>query len=224
MTMRLSFLAVFAALLLPSALPAQANPRLTAVVGTNDAFVITLQDASGNVVRNLAPGTYDIAVSDRSEEHNFHLTGPNVDQMTEVVQRQEVTWTVTFTDGTYQFVCDPHAAEGMRGSFTVGTAPPPPPPAQPVRLTGSVGPGRSITMRDSAGRLSAVDAGPVILTVTDRTKAHNFHLTGPGVNRKTGVAFRGRVTWRLTLRPGRYTYRSDRSARVRGSFTARPPA
>jgi hypothetical protein len=225
MTMRLSFLAVFAALLLPSSLSAQANPRLVAVVGTNDAFVITLQDAAGNVVRNLAPGTYDIAVSDRSAEHNFHLTGPNVDQMTDVVQRQEVTWTVTLTDGTYRFVCDPHAAQ-MRGSFTVGNVPPPPPPppAQPVRLTGSVGPGRAITMRDSAGRLGTVDAGPVIVTVTDRTKAHNFHLTGPGVNRKTGVAFRGRVTWRLTLRPGRYTYRSDRSARVRGSFTATPPA
>jgi hypothetical protein len=223
MTTRLSFLALFAALLLPSALPAQGtNPRLTAVVGTNDAFVITLQDASGNVVRNLAPGTYDIAVSDRSAEHNFHLTGPNIDQMTQVAERQEVTWTVTFTDGTYRFVCDAHAAQ-MRGSFTVGTAPPPP-PAQPTRLTGSVGPGRSITVRDSAGRISTIDAGAVILTISDRTKTHNFHLTGPGVNRKTGVKFRGRVTWRLTLRPGRYTYRSDKSAKLRGSFTATPPA
>jgi hypothetical protein len=223
MTTRLSFLALFAALLLPSALPAQGtNPRLTAVVGTNDAFVITLQDASGNVVRNLATGTYDIAVSDRSAEHNFHLTGPSIDQMTQVAERQEVTWTVTFTDGTYRFVCDAHAAQ-MRGSFTVGTAPPPP-PAQPKRLTGSVGPGRSITMRDSAGRLSTIDAGAVIVTIRDRTKTHNFHLTGPGVNRKTGVKFRGRVTWRLTLRPGRYTYRSDKSAKLRGSFIARPPA
>jgi hypothetical protein len=224
MTTRLSFLAVFAALLLPSALPAQGtNPRLTAVVGTNDAFVITLQDASGNVVRNLAPGTYDIAVSDRSAEHNFHLTGPNIDQMTQVAERQEVTWTVTFTDGTFRFVCDAHAAQ-MRGSFTVGAAPPPPPPAQPARLTGSVGPGRSITVRDSAGRLSTIDAGAVILTISDRTKTHNFHLTGPGLNRKTGVKFRGRVTWRLTLQPGRYTYRSDKSAKLRGSFTATPPA
>jgi hypothetical protein len=222
MTTRLSFLALFAALLLPSALPAQGtNPRLTAVVGTNDAFVITLQDASGNVVRNLAPGTYDIAVSDRSAEHNFHLTGPNVDQTTQVAERQEVTWTVTLTDGTYRFVCDAHAAQ-MRGSFTVGTAPPPPP--APVRLTGSVGPGRTITVRDSAGKLSMIAAGAVVLTVSDRTKTHNFHLTGPGVNRKTGVKFRGRVTWRLTLQPGRYTYRSDKRAKLRGSFTVTPPA
>ena len=33
---------------------------------------------------------------------------------------------MTFTDGVYRFVCDPHASF-MRGSFTVGTAQPPPP-------------------------------------------------------------------------------------------------
>ena len=222
--MRLSILSLFAALLLPSSLSAQANPRLTAIVGTNDAFVITLQDASGNVVRNLAPGTYDIAVSDRSAEHNFHLTGPGVDQMTQVALREEVTWTVTFTDGTYRFVCDPHAPQ-MRGSFTVGTAPPPPPPPPAAaRLTGSVGPGKAISLRRAAGRLTTIPAGRVILTINDRTRVDNFHLTGPGVNRKTGVAFRGRATWNLTLQPGRYTYRSDKTRRLRGTFTATPPA
>jgi hypothetical protein len=45
---------------------------------------------------------------------------------------------------------------------------------------------------------------------------------GPGVNRKTGVTFRGRVTWRLTLAAGRYTYRSDKHKSLRGSFTATP--
>ena len=37
---------------------------------------------------------------------------------------------MTFTDGVYRFVCDPHASF-MKGSFTVGTAQPPPPPPQP---------------------------------------------------------------------------------------------
>jgi plastocyanin len=220
MTTRIAFIALLAVLFVPSALGQAANPQLVATVGTNDAFVITLRDASGNAVTNLAPGTYDIAVSDRSEEHNFHLTGPNVDQTTAIAQKQEVTWTVTFTDGTYRFVCDAHPTE-MRGSFIVGSAPPPPAPA-PVRLSGTVGPRKTISLRGAAGKLRTIQAGPVVLTVNDRTRVDNFHLTGPRVNRKTGVAFRGRVTWRVTLRPGRYTYRSDKRKTLRGAFRVTP--
>jgi plastocyanin len=218
MTTRIALIALLAALFVPSALGQAANPRLVAVVGTNDAEVITLRDASGNAVTNLDPGTYDIAVSDRSEEHNFHLSGPNVDQTTAVALKEEVTWTVTFTDGRYTFVCDAHPTT-MRGGFTVGTVPPPPTPA---RLTATVGPRKTISLRDATGKLTSMQAGPVVLTVNDRTRVDNFHLTGPGVNRKTGVAFRGRVTWRLTLRAGRYTYRSDKRKTLRGAFRVTP--
>jgi hypothetical protein len=183
--------------------------------------VITLRDANGNAVTNLNPGTYDIAVSDLSAEHNFHLSGPNVNQTTSIAAREEVTWTVTFTDGRYTFVCDAHPTT-MRGSFTVGTAPPPPP--APARLTATVGPRKTISLRGAAGKLRTIAAGPVVVTVNDRTRVDNFHLTGPGVNRKTGVAFRGRLTWRLTLQPGRYTYRSDRSRKLRGTFAVTPSA
>jgi plastocyanin len=199
------------AFLLPSAVARADNPRLVGSVGANDAFVITLRDAAGNPVTHLDPGTYDIAISDRSLEHNFHLSGPNVDQTTVVDATEEVTWTVTFSDGTYRFVCDAHPTQ-MRGSFTVGNVPPPPPP---VKLSGVVGPGRTISLRPKT-----VAAGAVTLTVSDRSRTDNFHLTGPGVNRKTGVAFRGRVTWKLTLRPGRYTYRSDKHKSLRGTITA----
>ena len=68
---------------------------------------------------HLDPGTYTITVNDLSIEHNFHLTGPGVNQATTVETSSTVTWTVTFTDGTYRYVCDPHA-NIMRGSFTVG--------------------------------------------------------------------------------------------------------
>jgi plastocyanin len=217
MSSRIALLTLLAALLLPSALAqAQGNPRLVASVGANDAEVITLRDANGNAVTNLNPGTYDIAVSDLSAEHNFHLSGPNVNQTTSIAAREEVTWTVTFTDGRYTFVCDAHPTT-MRGGFTVGTVAPPPPP--PARLTASVGPGKRISLRPKT-----VTAGSVTVTVTDRSRVDNFHLTGPGVNRKTGVAFRGRVTWRLTLRSGRYTYRSDKTKRLRGTFTVTPSA
>jgi hypothetical protein len=44
------------------------------------------------------------------------------------------------------------------------------------------------------------------------------------VNKKTGVAFRGRVTWNVTLRPGTYSYRSDKHKKLRGSLIVTLPA
>jgi hypothetical protein len=150
-----------------------------------------------------------------SELHNFHLRGPGVDQATIPEEAQTVTWTVTLTDGTYTYQCDPHASL-MHGSFTVGDVPPPP---VPVPLSAAVGPRRTITLRDDSGKVKTLAAGPVLLTVNDRSRVDNFHLTGAGVNRKTGVAFRGRVTWKLTLQAGRYAYRSDKHKSLRGSFS-----
>ena len=72
----------------------------------------------------------------------------------------------------------------------------------------------SITVRPKTA-----PSGPVTFTVNDRSKTDNFHLSGPGVNKKTGVGFRGRVTWSLQLEPGRYAYRSDKTKRLRGTFT-----
>jgi plastocyanin len=209
-TVRLALLALLGAVGLPSALAQADNPKLVAVVGTNDAFVISLRDASGNLVTHLDPGTYDIAVSDRSEAHNFHLKGPGVDERSPIEEKQEVTWTVTFVEGTYTFVCDAHASV-MRGYFLVGDVPPTP-------VAASVGPGRKLSVRPKS-----VAAGPVTFTVSDRSRVDNFHLSGHGVNKKTGVAFRGRVTWKLTLAPGLYTYRSDAHKSLRGTFVVRFP-
>src|SRR5919197_863931 len=108
MTTRIGLVTLLAALVLPSAVAQADNPRLVAVVGTNEAFVISLREASGNLVTQLEPGTYDIAVSDRAETHNFHLKGPGVDMATSIGDKQEVTWTVTIGEGRYGFVCDAH--------------------------------------------------------------------------------------------------------------------
>ena len=102
------------ALLVPSAAAPADNPVLEAFVGANDAFSIRLQDASGARVTHLDAGTYTINVHDLSTFHNFHLSGPGVDQLTSVDDKQEVTWTVTLTDGTYTYVCDAHAST-MKG-------------------------------------------------------------------------------------------------------------
>jgi hypothetical protein len=142
-----------------------------------------------------------------------------VNRTTDVETESTVTWTETFTDGTYRYVCDPHA-NTLRGSFTVGNVQPPPPPPPPAkRLTGTVGPGSAISLKTAAGRkASRVAAGVYRITVRDRTNKHNFHLRGAGVNKLTRVPFRGTVTWRVRLQKGKtYRYYSDRNARKRGT-------
>jgi len=55
--------------------------------------------------------------------------------------------------------------------------------------------------------------------VTDRTAADGFRLSGPGVAKATGIAFRGAATWKVSLKAGTYTYRAVRHPKLRGSFT-----
>jgi plastocyanin len=211
MTTRIALVTLLMALVLPSAVAQADNPKLVAVVGTNDAFVISLRDASGNAVTQLAPGTYDIAVSDRSESHNFHLKGAGVDMLTPVGEKQETTWTVTVGEGRYTYVCDAHASQ-MRGYFLAGAI-------TPTAFTGSVGPKKAISLKPKPAL-----PGPATIVVNDRSKTDNFHLTGPGVNKKTGVKTRGKATWTVTLVPGRYSYKSDKTKKLRGSFVVNFPA
>jgi plastocyanin len=225
MPLRLALLAALVLLALPGTGTAQGT-RLLGTVGPG--FTITLTDANGNRISTLEPGTYEIVVDDRSDMHNFHLTGPGVNMRTEVEAVGTVTWTVTLAQGTYEYVCNPHAST-MRGTFTVGTPPATSPPATPRapapgRLNGIVGPGFTIAMRTAAGRPArTVAAGAYRVAVRDRSPNHNFHLVGPGVNRRTGVRFAGSVTWSVRLQQGAtYRFVCDPHARtMRGSFRTR---
>jgi plastocyanin len=105
--------AIVAALAVPSALAA--TPTLNGVVGPG--FTITLTKA-GKKVSKLAPGAYVIKVSDKSNIHDFHLSGPGVNKKTSVGGLGSSTWKVTLKKGTYRYVCDPHSSF-MKGSFTV---------------------------------------------------------------------------------------------------------
>ena len=193
-----------------------ADGKLTGTVGPG--FTIKIVGADGLPFQKLDPGTYELAVDDRSPEHNFHLSGPGVDVATPVEDVGAQTFTITLRDGRYTFFCDPHALT-MRGAFDVGAGPPPPPPPPPApaatRLNATVGPGATISLRTPAGtRVRALKAGAYIVTVRDRTKLHNFHLSGAGVNRKTGILQVATVTWRLTLKRGTLVFSSDRSPRT----------
>src|SRR4051794_4353923 len=53
-------------------------------------------------------------------------------------------------------------------------------------LIGTVGPGFTISMNKKT-----VKAGTYVITVHDLASIHDFHLTGPGVNKKTSVAGTG---------------------------------
>jgi len=202
---------------LPSSVASADNPVLVGTVGTGDAFVISLAGPDGTKATHLDPGTYTLVVHDRSAEHNFHLTGPGVDQATDVEGIGDATWTVTLTDGIYRYQCDPHSGI-MNGRFAVGSAQLPPPTAT---LTGRVGPGRTISVRQPDGSKATILNGvtSIKLTVTDRSKTDNFHLTGNGVNKATGVKFQGKVTWNLKVSPGVYRFRSDKHKTMRGSFS-----
>lgn len=199
------------------------NPELRGTVGPG--FFIRLANPDGSVVTKLDPGTYDIVVRDLSVEHNFHLSGPGVDRFTQVEDTADATWTVTFVEGRYTYVCDPHSTT-MRGALVAGNPPPEPAPdptPRPVpaakKLLLTVGPTATITLRNAAGKLvRALKAGSYTIVVRDRSKVHNAHLVGKGVNRKSGLAATGTLTWKVKLSAGLLRFFSDRSPNtVKGS-------
>jgi hypothetical protein len=212
-------LLIAVAVSLPSAATGSSQATvLTASVGPG--FTISLRNPDGTSVTNLAPGEYTINVDDKGTEHNFALRGPGVDMRTGIEAVETATWTVTVTDGTYTYLCEAHPTN-MKRTFTVGTRP----PAAP-KLSGRVT-AKAISLRNAAGaRIKAIPANTYKITVSDRTKKQNFHLIGPGVNRKTKVAAVTTKTWTVNLTPGKYVYRSDKKRTLRGRFTVTsvPPA
>jgi hypothetical protein len=184
--------------------------QLIGDVGQGDSYTIFLKDASGAVVKHLDPGTYTLLLRDHSDLHNFDFNGPGVSVSTDITAIENKTFTVTLTDGTYFFRCDAHPVQ-MKGSFTVGTATSTtttttstPPPAPATKLTGAIGPGTKLSLKPTSG----LSAGKAKLTISDLSAADGFKLIGPGVTRSTGVTFKGKVTWTVTLKAGTYSYSS----------------
>ena len=92
--------------------------------------------------------------------------------------------------------------------------------ASTPRLTGEVGPGFTIEVSKAGKDVKTLKAGMYRIKVEDNASIHNFHLIGPGVNKKTGVSFKGETTWSVKLKPGRYTYQCDPHAAsgMKGTF------
>jgi plastocyanin len=87
-------------------------------------------------------------------------------------------------------------------------------------LTGTDGPGFTITLKKGSDKVTKLKAGTYVLKIADKSSIHNFHLTGPGVDKKTAVGFTGNVTWKLTLKKGTYKFVCDpHKSFMKGSFT-----
>ena len=71
-------------------------------------------------------------------------------------------------------------------------------------LTGTVGPGFTITMNERTVR-----AGTYAITIHDLASIHDFHLTGPGVDMKTSIAGTGTTKWTVKLKSGTYHFVCD---------------
>ena len=71
-------------------------------------------------------------------------------------------------------------------------------------LTGTVGPGFTIKMNKAS-----VKAGTYVITIHDLATIHDFHLTGPGVNKVTSVPREGTTKWTVKLKKGTYHYVCD---------------
>jgi plastocyanin len=83
-------------------------------------------------------------------------------------------------------------------------------------LNGSVGPGFEISLEGTDG----LTAGSYTLVVNDQSAAHNFHLTGPGVDVSTEVGTEGEESFDIELQAGEYTFVCDpHASQMNGSFT-----
>jgi len=92
----------------------------------------------------------------------------------------------------------------------------------PIKLTGTVGPGFTITLTKGGKAVKTLSPGKYALTIADRSSIHNFELRGPGVNVDTGVSRKGTKTYAITLRKGTYRYVCEpHAAAMKGSFVVR---
>jgi plastocyanin len=206
MSIRVLFVIALLALiaLCPGAARADGN-QLVATVGPG--FTIDVADASGKHVDSLPAGHYTLVVHDLSAEHNFVLAdkpaGLRLRVETEVEFVGDKSFEIDLQPGRYAYACSPHW-EVMNGGFTAVAPSTPPAAPAPKALRATVAAGGTLSL--SARRVAP---GRYRLTVADRSPTRNFHLVGPGVNRRTTAAFVGTATWSLALARGTYRFGSD---------------
>ncbi len=94
------------------------------------------------------------------------------------------------------------AALAATGSSSAATA---------KTVTGTVGPGFTIGLAMHGNKVTKLKAGTAYrFVIRDRSSIHDFHLSGPGLNRVlTSVPFTGTKSLVLRLRKGSYRFVCD---------------
>jgi hypothetical protein len=92
--------------------------------------------------------------------------------------------------------------------------------AAPKVVNGAVGPGFTISLTSGGKKVTSLKAGTYRVDVNDKSAIHDFHLSGPGVNKViTGVSFQGRKSITVKLKRGTYRYVCDPHASfMKGTF------
>ena len=226
---------------------AESRARTTAVSATLHAqvgpdFQIGLSFDDGTPVTNLPAGTYTVQVKDLSDQHNFHLYGPGVDQKTEIATSSEQTWTVTFQDQNgYSFQCDAHS--NLTGTFTVGALAAPPPvtthtpdpvpaptttaPSLPLRGTLSAQLStKAVVLAKGGKKATKLARGIYTFAVKDTSKRDGLTLRqvvgGSTTSVLTAPRFVGSKTVSVELQPGKWkVYSTTRETSVYAFFDVR---
>ena len=77
----------------------------------------------------------------------------------------------------------------------------------PVKLTGTVGPGFTISLKQGVKSVKTLKAGMYTFVIHDKSPIHNFVVEGPGVERDiTSPGFVGTKTVTVRLRHGKYKF------------------
>ena len=116
---RIALSTLIVAVLATAAVLASAQAAIPILKGeVGPGFTIKVTKA-GKAVRKLKAGTYKLKVEDKADTHNFHLFGPGVNKWTTVAFVGVKTWKIRLKPGKYTYQCDPHAENGMLGTFRV---------------------------------------------------------------------------------------------------------
>jgi plastocyanin len=94
------------------------------------------------------------------------------------------------------------------------------------KLTGTVGPGFTITLKDSKGkRVKSLKAGKYMFVVSDKASIHNFVVEKSGGSfekQVTTVPFMGKKTVTINLTKGKWEYYcAPHESGMHGDFTVK---
>ena len=83
--------------------------------------------------------------------------------------------------------------------------------ASTPKLTGTVGPGYTITLKKGTAKVKTLKAGKYTFVITDKAAIHNFTIErekgGPKIEKTlTGTGFQGKKTVTVTLKKGSWKY------------------